>query len=125
MPSINIQPAVLDLALYGGDGVEFRLICTDNANDPVDISGAVAAQVRIDRITEVEPIVEFATDLADAADGIVSLSLTGDDTHELVVHPASKDGVFLGVWDVQWTPTGKQPRTLCQGKVECVADVTR
>jgi hypothetical protein len=125
MPSINVQPAALDLALYAGDGVSFRLICTDNANDPVDVSGAMAAQVRVDRITDVAPIVEFNADLADAADGIVSLSLTGVDTQALVDHPSSKDGVFSGVWDVEWIPTGKEPRTLCQGKVECVADVTR
>ena len=125
MPSINVQPAALDLALYAGDGVTFRLICTDNANDPVNISGAIAAQVRVDRITDVAPIVEFAADLADAVDGIVSLSLTGVDTQALVDHPTSKNGIFLGVWDVEWTPTGLQPRTLCQGKVECVADVTR
>jgi len=125
MPRIDVQPAALDLALYAGDGVSFRLICTDNANDPVDVSGAMAAQVRADRITDVAPIVEFDADLADAVDGIVSLSLTGVDTQTLVDHPSSKDGVFSGVWDVQWTPTGKEPRTLCQGKVECVADVTR
>jgi hypothetical protein len=127
MASINIQPAVLDLALYAGDGVEFRLICTDSDKAPVDISGVIEAEVRVDRVTEDPPIVEFTADIVDPTGGIVVLSLTGDQTQELVRHPSVKpgSGKFAGVWDVQWTPTGKEPRTLCQGKVDCVADVTR
>lgn len=127
MANINIQPAILDLALYAGDGVEFRLICTDSGNAPVDISGVVEAQVRADRVTEDPAIIEFTTEIVDAVGGIVLLSLTGAQTQELILHPSVKpgSGKFAGVWDVQWTPTGLQPRTLCQGKVDCVADVTR
>lgn len=127
MPNqINLLPEVLDLILYAGDGISFKLICTNAANAPVDITGGVEAHVRLNRIDETDPIVEFTASMVDAYLGIVVLSLTGAQTRELTEHPsADENGKFVGVWDIQWTPSGSQPRTLCQGKVECVADVTR
>jgi hypothetical protein len=127
---INIQPAQLDLKLYAGDGVEFRLICTDSGKDPVDVTGAVKAQIRLTRIVEdplnpAPPIAEFGVSLVDAYQGVIVLSLTGEQTQELVETPDTPPGKFVGVWDVSWTPANGQPRTLCQGNVECVADVTR
>ena len=127
MANITLQPQVLDLALYAGDGVEFRLICTDSENIHIPITGSVTAQIRVDRTSPDDPIVEFAADMADADEGIILLSLTGAQTQELLADASVKagSGKFSGVWDVQWTPTGEEPRTLCQGKVDCVADVTR
>lgn len=122
---INVQPQELDLKLYAGDGFTFRLICTDSAGDPVDITGSVSAQIRRDRLTPDDPPLEsFAVVLTDAYIGIVVLSLTGDQTQAL----SDDDGVngkFVGVWDLEWDPATSEPRTLCQGTVECVADVTR
>lgn len=125
MATINIRPQVLDLMLYAGDGIEFRLICTDSGDEPVDITGAVKAQVRLQRLDEDPPLAEFAVGMVDAYQGIIVLTLTGEQTQELVELPSSSQGQFTGVWDVQWTPEGSEPRTLCQGKVECVADVSR
>ena len=122
---INLQPDILDLSLYAGDGVEFRVLCTNSAGAPVDISGSVSAVVRLERLTPDPPIVSFAVNLVDAYLGKIILSLTGDQTMQLAMHPSSKSGKFLGVWDLQWVPAGSQPRTMCQGKVECVVDVTR
>ena len=122
---INLQPQILDLALYAGDGVEFRLVCTNGSNAPVNVTGSVAAQIRLNRLDATAPIVEFTTDMVDAHQGIITLSLTEDQTRELVDHPSASQGRFVGVWDIQWSPSTSQPRTLCQGKVECVADVTR
>jgi hypothetical protein len=121
---INLQPESLDLYLYAGDGVEFRVICTNGAGAPIDITGVVKAQVRLERLTP-DPIVAFSVNAVDAYQGIVILSLTGAQTAQLSQDPSSKSGKFVGVWDMQWTPAGSQPRTLCQGKVECVVDVTR
>lgn len=125
VPTIALQPQVLDLSLYAGDGVSFRLICTDSANAPVEITGSVEAQIRVDRLASSEPVVEFSADLVDSGLGIIVLSLTGDETQLIMEDPSVSKGKFSGVWDVQWTPTGEEPRTLCQGKVDCVADVTR
>jgi hypothetical protein len=125
MATINIQPSILDLALYAGDGVEFRLICTDTAEAPVDITGAVRAQIRTSRSNGSQPISEFTVGMVDAYQGIIVLSLSGEKTQDLVEDPSASQGKFTGVWDVEWDPANAEPRTLCQGKVECVADVTR
>lgn len=123
---INIQPEVLDLGLYAGDGISLRLNCKDSDGAPVDVSGGVKAQIRLDRLNPDDPaLVEFLIGLVDAYLGIVVLSLTGTQTQLLVDDPSAKSGKFTGVWDLQWTPSGSEPRTLVQGKVECVADVTR
>jgi hypothetical protein len=122
---IDLQPEVLDLKLYAGDGVDLPITCTDGAGAPIDISGSVSAQIRLDRLTPDPPIVSFAIDAVDAYQGKVIISLTGDQTAQLIADPSTKGGKFVGVWDLQWSPATTEPRTLCQGKVECVADVTR
>ena len=125
MAVINIRPQVLDLMLYAGDGIEFRLICTDSGNAPVDITGVVRAQVRLDRLNQDPPLAEFTVDMQDAYQGIIVLSMTGEQTQELVEDSPGPAGQFTGVWDIEWEPANQEPRTLCQGKVECVADVSR
>lgn len=124
---LSNQPPGLDLALYAGDGIAFKLICTDNATppQPVNVTGDIQAQIRVDRSSVDPPVVEFAADMVGADVGEVVLSLTGVQTQDLMDDPSTSKGKFSGVWDVQWTETGGEPRTLCQGKVECVADVTR
>ena len=122
---IKLQPDVVDLILYAGDGVDLPLSCTDGAGAPIDLTGAVEAFIRLERLTPDPPIVAFSVNASDAYLGKVILSLTGDQTMELSTDDSAKSGKFIGVWDVQWTPAGRQPRTLCQGRVECVADVTR
>jgi hypothetical protein len=122
---INLQPQVLDLSLYAGDGVDFKMICKDGAGAPIDITGVVNAQIRLERLTPDPPIAAFGVNVVDAYQGIVILSLTGEQTKNLSQDASSSNGKFVGVWDIQWTPADSQPRTLVQGKVECVADVTR
>lgn len=125
MASITIQPPVLDLSIYAGDGVSFQLICRDDKGAPIDITGTTLAQVRVDRSEGSSPIVEFTTLVTDSTTGIIQVSLTGDQTQQLLADPSSKNGKFSGVWDIEWTGIGAEPLTLCQGKVECLADVTR
>lgn len=129
MASLTIQPPVLDLSFYAGDGIAFKVICTDDAEPPapVDVRGVVVAQVRLDRVTTDPPVVVFSSIMTQAQQGIILLSLTGEETQPLVTHPSVKpgSGKFSGVWDLEWTASGAEPRTLCQGKVECLADVSR
>jgi hypothetical protein len=122
---INLQPQILNLSLYAGDGVEFRLVCKSGTGAPIDITGVVKAEVRLDRLSSDNAIATFSVNSTDAYQGIIVLSLTGAQTEALSQHSSSKAGKFSGVWDIQWTPAGLQPRTLCQGTVECVADVTQ
>jgi hypothetical protein len=124
---ISIQPPVLDLLLYAGDGISFKLICTNDAEppEPVNVTGDIAAQIRVDRLSTDPAIVEFSSDVSGAATGEIVLSLTGEQTQDLIEHESVVKGKFTGSWDVQWTADSAEPRTLCQGKVECLADVTR
>jgi hypothetical protein len=117
--SISYNPQVLDLTLYAGDGAGMRFTLTDSDNLPLNVTGAVVAQIRLTRDAPDPALATFAVDVTDGADGIVVISLTGDQTLDLA--PEEK---FVGVWDLEWTATNSEPMTLCQGKVECLPDVT-
>ena len=151
--TLDFRPAELNLVLYGGDGVEFTLEFTTDGV-PVDVSGTWVAHVKATRDTD-ETIIEFATNTALAAtEGKVVLSLTGDQTMQLVsptdedpdpppttptpraagagftgptgwASPALGYTQFSGVWDVQWTTAGGFTRTVYAGAVTCTVDVTR
>jgi hypothetical protein len=124
--TINLQPQVLNLAMYSGDGFSFKLKCSDANGAPIDMGGSVKAQIRNDRLhPEDSSLVDFDVSTVDAYLGIIGLSLTGDDTQSLTDDHGDANGKFSGVWDVQWTPAGLEPRTICQGIAECVSDVSR
>jgi hypothetical protein len=111
--TIAYDPQVLDLVLYAGDGIKFSLVVTDTAGAPVNLTGAMKAQIRIDRNAPNPPKATFVIDLSRATEGIAVLSMTGAITQNLAVTDK-----FVGVWDLEWTATGQQPITLCQGTVE-------
>lgn len=120
---ISLLPQVQDLKFYGGDGVQLQLVVSTKAGTPVNLTGAIVAQIRESRIN---PSVKasFATAITDAVGGIARLSLTGVQTASLHGSPNPIEK-FSGVWDVQWTPTGSEPVTILQGSVESSLDVTR
>lgn len=121
--SINVRPSILNLLLYAGDGFSIGLQCKDSAGALIDITGAVVAQVRADRLhPDDPPLATFSVNMTDAYLGLVVLSLSGAETLSLV--PDGQDK-FEGVWDAQWNPAGKEPFTIVQGLLECTADVTR
>lgn len=121
--TLNLRPTILNLLIYAGDGLNIKLTCKDTAGNPIDITGSVEAEVRLDRLHPSDPpLANFSVSLVDAYLGIIGLSLTGGQTLSLLGEGENK---FTGVWDVQWTPAGAPIRTLAQGIVECVADVTR
>jgi hypothetical protein len=117
---ISLVPSELDLALYAGDGVSLIFTLNDSTGQPLNVTGAVTAQIRTKR-DDVDPAAEFAADLSQGAQGDVVLSLTGDQTALLV--PTAEQ--FKGVWDMQWTKNGGEPVTVLQGSITCDADVTR
>jgi hypothetical protein len=117
--TITYDPQILDLMLYAGDGATVRLVVTDSTGAPLNLTGSMKAQIRVDRTTPNPPKLSFTIDLTRAVEGIATLTLTGIQTQGLVTTEK-----FVGVWDLEWTATGKQPVTLCQGKVECALDVS-
>jgi hypothetical protein len=121
MAVINLQPQTLDLVLYAGDGVGLRFLCKDPTGAPIDVTGGVRAHIRADRSSEAPIIEQFAVSMVDAYLGLIVLKLTGEQTQNL----AEPSGKFVGVWDLEWDASEDEPRTLVQGRLECVADVTR
>jgi hypothetical protein len=117
--SIALVPQVLDLTLYAGDGVNLRLRIKDLSGNPVNLTGIMRAQIRPDRDSVDTPDANFGVDLSDGAEGLVMLTLTGEVTQGL-----APTDPYKGVWDLEWTPAGDQPRTICQGSVECLQDVS-
>lgn len=117
---LSFIPQTLDISLYAGDGAGIRFTITDSLGAVLPITGEMKAEIRANR-EDVDPaLATFDVDLSDFADGIVLISLTGEQTHALI----TGDEIFTGVWDLEWTPTGDEPATLVQGKVECYPDVT-
>lgn len=116
MPAISFIPESLDLSCYAGDGAAVRIVVSSKGT-PFDVSGDHEAQIRINRL-DADPVDEFDIDDSDAANGVLLMSLTGEQTAQF------GDG-FKGVWDMQWTATDGQPKTLVQGKITCTLDVTR
>lgn len=121
---IDLRPQKVDLKMYAGDGRSIRLTFTQNG-EPFPMDGVISAQIKKLK-TDTVSLVDFSVDMTDAnPNGVVFISYTGDDSKDLMDHDSVRNGRFSGVWDVQWEPDGSDPRTILQGKVECVGDVTR
>jgi hypothetical protein len=118
---ISLVPSELDLALYAGDGVSLIFTLNDSSGQPLNVTGTVTAQIRAVR-SDVSSVADFAADLTGGAQGDVVLSLTGDQTADLI---SASFQQFKGVWDMQWTRNGGQPVTVLQGAITCDPDVTR
>jgi hypothetical protein len=138
-PTLDFVPQVVDLNLYAGDGAAVRLVVGDGSG-PFPMTGQVRAQIRQTRDAEDPALASWSADLTQAAQGVVMLTLRGDQTMALMDaanllqlgptgQPVRSGGtwvlLFTGAWDVEWTPTGKEPVTLLQGDVTCTLDVTR
>lgn len=117
---LSFIPQILDLRLYAGDGAGIRFTITDSVGAALPITGQMKAQIRANREDADPALAEFDVDLTDSATGIVLISVTGEQTHELI----SGNEKFTGVWDLQWISTNDEPATLVQGNVECFPDVT-
>jgi hypothetical protein len=117
---ISRVPTTINLALYGGDGAAFKFTTVFSDGTVISLTdGVVESQIRANR-TDSSAILDFEVDTADAADGVVIVSLTGEQTASLVT-----TGKFRGSWDLQYTPTNGEPMTVIQGTVTCDPDVTR
>jgi hypothetical protein len=117
---ISLTPPSVNVTLYAGDGANLRLVATDLDGEPFDLQGKVWAQIRQNR-TDDDPLVDWEVEDDLAADGIIVLRLTGDDTRRLMDGKAK----FKGSWDCQWVAPQGEPITLMQGDVLCDLDVTR
>jgi hypothetical protein len=120
--SVTRLPPGLNLVMYAGDDFPFYVEAQYPNGDPWPLEGELLAQIRRRRSDD-DVLTEFEIDTTDADEGIVYLSLTGEQTADLI--PSGLES-FTGVWDLEWvkTPT-TDPVTLFQGTVRCNLDVTR
>jgi hypothetical protein len=118
MATLTVQPTVLDLKLYAGDGFTMRMIFVDKiSGDPWPADGEWLAQVRASP-PDTDILTDFTVDTTDAATGIILLSLSGVQTATLAENGQA-------TWDVQQIETGADPRTWYRGVVRTISDVTR
>ena len=118
--SISYLPEAVDLECYAGDGASLQLNAGDGNGNVVSLEGDIVAQVRRNR-SDADPLLVFKVDMSKAEEGIVIIWLSGKDTASLI----DGDEPFKGVWDAQWTAVNSEPKTLVQGNLTCIPDVTR
>lgn len=124
--TIDLVPQTLNLRLYAGDGVTINLRFVQ-AGEPLPMDdGLIKAEIRTNRL-DPDPLVTWTVDASEAADGLITISLSGDQTRELMedFRKTQLWSAWKGVWDVQWQQTGTQPLTIFQGDCYCDSDVTR
>ena len=114
------RPGAKNLVMYAGDGFAMRLRFwrqeEDGTRNARDISASIwLAQIRRHESAD-EVLATFAIDLTDAADGYLTLGLSGSIVSD--VYPR-------GVWDLQETAPGAEPNTKLAGRVIVKKDVSR
>lgn len=114
---IAVGPQTLDFSLYAGDGFAVKFTFSKPDGQPWDASGEWEAQIRPTPDADTV-LLEWTIDDSEAATGVIRLSLTGDEIREL-------QGAGGGVYDLQQTVPGEEPRTWYSGKVTATLDVTR
>lgn len=113
-PLARLTPAVLDLALYAGDGLSITVTVTDSRGSRVVLEGTWRAMVRATRTSATA--VTLTVNAAAQAEGVVVVTATG-------AQVSSFDDT--GVWDLEYTPTAQEPVTLLTGAVSVLRDVSR
>lgn len=109
-----MEPTKLDLHLYAGDDWSRTLTFYEN-DAPKDLTGFTwLAQIRRRHFTDVERTMEV--DPIDPTNGVIVLSLTAAQTEDM------RDRY---VWDLQWTDTSDQIRTVLAGALIVSPEVSK
>jgi hypothetical protein len=133
MAVLSYNPPVLDLVVYAGDDTFIPLNVSANSVG-VNLTGVHTAQIRKTRDGEL--LGTFSIDTSAANIGVIKLllnsevadTLINDDSvaietdyfgNELITAP-----MFRGVWDWNYT-VDTITRTLVQGQITVIKDVTR
>lgn len=126
MAVISFAPSIVDLKCYAGDGMTVEIQVTDEDKNPLDVEGSVVAMIREKR-TDPDSVLSFRVDTSQASQGLITLSLTGDDTSSAALYGQGRRQLneFMGVYDVRWEPPSAEPRTLMQGAFTCTLNVSR
>lgn len=117
MALADLRPAVLDLALYAGDGIAFTVHIKDEDGVAVDVSAYTwVATWRPTRSSPDTDKITLSIDSSGAASGDLLVSIPA--TSSRVMTPS-------GDWDLQGTIGAGDPTTIVTGNVTIQQDVTR
>ena len=131
MALLSYNPPVLDLVVYAGDDTYIPMIITANG-EGINLVGTHTAQIRKTRDGEV--LATFDIETSSANIGSIKLLLSSEDS-ELLVEDSTIETdyfgndlitapMFRGVWDWNYT-VDTITRTLVQGEITIIKDVTR
>jgi hypothetical protein len=131
MATLSYNPPVLDLVVYAGDDTSIPMTVTAGGVG-VNLTGEHQAQIRATRDGEL--LGSFSILYIDLPNGELELKLASETTEALIVDAVEKTEyfgndlvtapMFEGVWDWHYT-VGTVTRTLAQGKITVIKDVTR
>jgi hypothetical protein len=115
---ISTLPAELDMTIYAGDTLTIQFKFTDNASNPVNMTGTWTASIRANSGDPDPPIASFTVDSSQAATGIITVTLTSATSGVLPVATPL-------VWDLEQTLSSGPVRTTHRGTITVTEDVTR
>lgn len=131
MAILSYNPPVLDLVVYAGDDTYIPLNVSAN-NVGINLTGIHTAQIRKTRDGEV--LGTFIINTNNASTGQIILVLQSETANDLIVDAEVKTDyfgndlitapMFQGVWDWNYDVDGII-RTLVQGQITVIKDVTR
>jgi hypothetical protein len=114
---ISTLPAELDMTIYAGDTLTIQFSFTDQASNPVNMTGTWTAEIRVNPADPDPPLASFTVDSSAAATGTITATLTSASSQSLpVAQPL--------VWDLEQT-NGASVRTTHKGIITVTEDVTR
>jgi hypothetical protein len=115
---ISTLPAELDMTIYAGDTLTIQFKFTDNASNPVDMTGTWTASIRNNAADPDPPLASFTVDSSAAATGIITVTLTSAASQSLPIATPL-------VWDLEQTLSSGSVRTTHRGTITVTKDVTR
>lgn len=131
MAILSYNPPVLDLVVYAGDDTYIPMTVSSNG-EGINLLGEHQAQIRKTRDGEL--LGSFTFDYIDLSNGELVLKLASEITEELIEDAVVETDyfgnelitapMFRGVWDWNYT-VDTITRTLVQGEITIIKDVTR
>jgi hypothetical protein len=115
---ITTLPAELDMSIYAGDTLTIQFKFTDQASNPVDMSGTWTSSIRNNASDPDPPLASFTLDSSQASTGIINATLSSAASASLPIN------VPL-VWDLEQTTSPGNVRTTHRGTITVTEDVTR
>jgi hypothetical protein len=131
MAILSYNPPVLDLVVYAGDDTYIPMTIS-SGGDPVNITGTHSSQIRLTRDGELLGTIQVV--IPEPTNGEATLVISSETADALVVDAVENTDyfgnelitapMFQGVWDWNYS-VGNVNRTMVQGKITVIKDVTR